>query len=79
MKTIERPLVQQSVPIITTQPIVEAPLTCAYRQHVGHEFKNCLFVDDKLKKLMRIVFQTSLQLVVLSTLATHVSVHVQQT
>jgi hypothetical protein len=32
MKTIERPLVQQSVPITTTQPTIEATLTCAYYQ-----------------------------------------------
>jgi hypothetical protein len=27
--------------------------TCAYCQQVGHEFKNCPFVDYKLKQLMR--------------------------
>jgi hypothetical protein len=69
---------QQNVPVTTTQPTVEAALTCAYCQHVGHEFKNCPFVDDKLKKIDENFFQTSLQLVALSTLATHVGVHVQQ-
>ncbi len=32
METIEWPLVQRSKPITTTQPIVEATLTCAYYQ-----------------------------------------------
>jgi hypothetical protein len=52
MGTVERPLVQRSIPITTTQPTIEVALTCVYCQHVGHEFKNCPFVDDKLKKLM---------------------------
>jgi hypothetical protein len=39
--------------VTTTQPTVEVVLTCAYCQLVGHEFKNCPFVDDKLKKLMK--------------------------
>jgi hypothetical protein len=60
MKTVEWPLVQQSIPITTTQLIVEIALTCAYCQQVGQEFKNYLFVDDKLKKLMKEKFQTSL-------------------
>jgi len=27
--------------------------TCAYCQHVGHEFKDCPFVDDKPKRLTK--------------------------
>jgi hypothetical protein len=53
MRTVERPLVQRSKLITTTQPTIEAELTCAYCQQVGHEFKNCPFMDDKLKRLMR--------------------------
>jgi hypothetical protein len=52
MRIIERTLVQQSIPITTTQPTIEAALNCAYHQQVGHEFKNYPFVNDKLKKLM---------------------------
>ncbi len=78
MGTVERPLVHQSISVITTQPIVEIALTYAYCQQVGHEFKNCLFVDDKLKRLMRKKFKTSLQLVVLITPMTHVGVPIQQ-
>jgi hypothetical protein len=40
---------------------------------------NCPFVDDKLKRLIREEFRTFLQLVVLSTLMTHVGVPIQQT
>ncbi len=46
-------MVQWNILVITTQPIVEAALTCAYCQEVGHEFKNYPLVDDKLKKLMK--------------------------
>jgi hypothetical protein len=53
MGIIERPLVQQSIPVRTTQPTIEVALTCAYCQQVEDEFKNCPFVDDKLKILMR--------------------------
>jgi hypothetical protein len=79
MGSVKQPLFQQSIPVTTTQPIVEATLTCAYCQHVGHEFKNFPFVDDKLNRLMREELITFLQLMVLITTATHVGVHVQQT
>jgi hypothetical protein len=49
MGTVERPFVQRSISVTNAQPIVEIALTCAYCQHVGHEFKNRPFVDDKLK------------------------------
>jgi len=52
-RTIERPLVQRNISITTTQPNVEVPLTYAYYQQVGHEFKNCPCLDDKLKRLMK--------------------------
>jgi len=64
--------------VISINPIVEITSSCAYCQHVGHEFKNCPFVHHKLKRLMREKFITSPQPIVLSTLATHVGVHVQQ-
>jgi hypothetical protein len=56
MGIIEQPFVQQSIPITTTHPIIEVALTYAYCQHVGHEFKDCPFVDDKLKRLIRKLF-----------------------
>jgi hypothetical protein len=65
--------------IITTQPTIKATLICAYCQHVGHEFKNCPFVDDKLKRLMKEEFKTFLQTVVSNTPTTHVGVPIQQT
>jgi hypothetical protein len=52
MGTVEWPHVQQSIPIINTQTTIEIASTCAYYQQVGHDFKNCPFVDDKLKRLM---------------------------
>jgi len=71
-------LVQRNILVIPTQPTVEVALTCAFCQQVGHEFKNCPFVDDKLKRLMKEEFKTSLQIVVPSTLATHVGVPIEQ-
>jgi hypothetical protein len=59
------------------QPIIEIASACAYFQQ-GHEFKNCPFVDDKLKRLMKKKLKTFLWHVVLSTRAKHVGVHVQQ-
>jgi hypothetical protein len=53
MGTVERPLVQWNILITTTQPTIEVALICAYRQQVGHEFKNYPFVDDKLNRLMK--------------------------
>jgi hypothetical protein len=79
MRTVERIWVQQSIPITTTQPTIEAALNCASRQQVGHEFKNYSFVDDKLKNLMKKEFRTSLQLMVPNTPTTHVGVPIQQT
>jgi hypothetical protein len=52
MGTVE-PLIEQNKLITTTQPNVEATLTCAYYQQVGHECKNYPFVNDKLNKLTR--------------------------
>jgi hypothetical protein len=49
MGIVERPPIQQSMPVTTPQPIVEIAITYAYCQQVGHEFKNCPFVNDKLK------------------------------
>jgi hypothetical protein len=43
--------------------------TYAYCQHVGHEFKNCPFVDDKLKRLSKEEFITSLPPITMNTLA----------
>ncbi len=60
MGNVEWPLVQESILITTTQPIVEVVLTCAYCQHVGPEFKNFPFVDDKLKRLMKEELKTLL-------------------
>jgi len=79
MGIIEQPFVQLSIPVTTTQPTIEIALTCAYYQQVGHEFKNCPFVDDKLKRLMREELKTSLQPMVPNTPTTHVVEHVQQT
>jgi hypothetical protein len=53
MQIVEGTWVQQKIPITTTQPTIEATLNCAYRQQVGHEFKNHPFANDKLKKVMR--------------------------
>jgi hypothetical protein len=78
MGTIEQPLVQRSIWVTTMQSTIEVALTCAYCQQVGHEFKNCPFVDDKLKRLMKKKLRTSLQPMVLSTPVTHVGVHMQQ-
>lgn len=50
--------------------------TCAYCQQIGHEFKDCPFVDDMLKRLMKEELKTSLQPIVLNTLTTHVTVRV---
>jgi hypothetical protein len=57
---------------------VETTLACANCQQVGHEFKNCPFVDDKLKLLMIKRFKKILQPVILSTPTTHVGVPMQQ-
>ncbi len=65
--------------VITTQPTIEATLTCAYCQQVGQEFKNYPFVDDKLKRLMIDEFKTFLQIVVPNTPMTHVGVLILQT
>ncbi len=77
MGTIERPPGQRSISVINAQPIVEIALTCAYCQHVGHEFKNFPFVDDKLKQLMREKLITSPQPTISSTPMTHVGVPMQ--
>ncbi len=57
-------------------PSFEIASICAYFQQVGHEFKICPFVDDKLQQLMRKELKTFLQLVVPNIPTTHVSVHV---
>ncbi len=75
----KQPLVQQNIPITTTQPTIEVALTCTYCQQVGHDFKNYPFVDDKMKRLMIEELKTSLHPMVLSTPITHVGVLVQQT
>jgi hypothetical protein len=77
MGAVGRPFVQQSIPITTFQPTIEVALTCAYCQQLGHKFKNCLFVDDKLKRLMKKKLITSLQFVVLNKPSTHVGVRRQ--
>ncbi len=41
--------VQQRTLVTTPQPTVEIALTCAYYPQVRREFKDCPFVDDKLK------------------------------
>jgi hypothetical protein len=68
MGTIEQPPVQKSIPITTPQPIIEVTITCAYYQHVGHEFKNCSFMDDKLKRLLKKKLITSLPPIAMNTL-----------
>ncbi len=50
---IEWPFIQQNILITNAQPNIEIALTCAYCQQVECEFKNCPFVDDKLKWFMR--------------------------
>jgi hypothetical protein len=65
--------------VTTTQLTIEIALTCAYYQYVVHEFKNYLFVGDKLKRLMKEKLQTSLQPTIPSTSTTHVGVPLQQT
>jgi len=50
--------------------------TCAYCQQIGHEFKDCPFVDDMLKRFTKEELKTSLQPIVLNTLTTHVILHV---
>jgi hypothetical protein len=67
MGIIEQPLVQRNILVTTPQPTIEIALTYAYYQHVGHEFKNCPFVDDKLKQLMREKLITSLLPITMST------------
>jgi hypothetical protein len=79
MGIVEQPLVHRRWPITTTQPIVEATLTYAYCQQVGHEFKNFPFVNDKLNRLTREELKTFLQPMVSSTPTTHVGVPIQQT
>jgi hypothetical protein len=67
MGIVKQPFVQWNILVTTPQPIVDITLTCAYCQHVRHEFKNCPFVDDKLKWLMRKKIIISLPFVVMST------------
>jgi hypothetical protein len=52
MGTIEWPPIQRNILITNMQPIIEIASTCAYYQQ-GHEFKNCPFVDGKVKRLMK--------------------------
>jgi hypothetical protein len=47
MGIIEQPFTYRSIPFTTPQPTIEIALTYAYCQHIGHEIKNCPFVDDK--------------------------------
>jgi hypothetical protein len=49
MGTIEQPHVQWSIPILSIHPTIEITSSCACCQQVKHEFKNCPFVEDKLK------------------------------
>jgi hypothetical protein len=65
--TVEYPPIQQNISITTLQPIVEIALTCAYCQQIEHEFKNCPFVDDKLKRSMKEELKTFLPLTTTST------------
>jgi hypothetical protein len=60
MGIIEWQLVQWNMSITTIQPTIEVAIICVYCQQVGHEFKNYPSMDDKLKKLMRKKFRTSL-------------------
>jgi hypothetical protein len=69
------PLVQQSTLVTIPRPTIEIALTCAYCQHVRHEFKNCPFVDDKLNLLMRVKkLKTSLPPIAMNTPTIHVGV-----
>jgi hypothetical protein len=68
MEIVERPLVQRSILLTNPQPTIKITLTCAYCQHVRHEFKNCPFVDDKLKRLLK-ELKTFLPLVAMNTQA----------
>jgi hypothetical protein len=45
-ETVEQPLNQRSTPILGVHPNIKI-VACAYCQ-VGHEFKNCPSMDDKL-------------------------------
>jgi len=77
MGTIKQPHVQW-IPILSIHPTIEITSSCAYCQQVGHEFKNCRFVEDRLKWLIKKGFITSLQPIVLRTHATHVGLPMQQ-
>jgi hypothetical protein len=53
MGTVKWPPIQQNMLVTNPQPIDEIALTYAYCQRVGHKFKYCPFVDDKLKQLIK--------------------------
>jgi hypothetical protein len=78
MGIIEQPHVQRNILVTNPQPTIEIELTFAYCQHVGHEFKNCPFANDKLKQLMREELKTSLPLAMTNTLAIQVGVPMPQ-
>jgi hypothetical protein len=56
MGTIEGLIVQHSRLVLSVHPTIGITLSCAY----CHDFKNCPFVDDKWKQLMRLKFIISL-------------------
>jgi len=78
MGIIERSHVQWSLLVPSIHPVVEIASLCAYCQQVAHDFKDCPFVDDKLKLLMKEELTTSLHPIVPNTLSTHVGVPMQQ-